>query len=150
MIKKLLLAAGALCLIGCHGGRIGAARHSDETEYVGGVWAGAATIGGRPQTVSLELIQHDRAIGIGQGGATDPSTLDVDYGGTLHARLTGTVSGAAVSLVGDEGSACLNKLTVSGEVSGALLIVTLSGAGNAIPGTTCYPAPLSVTVSLHR
>jgi len=128
---------------------IGDAPH-DEPASIAGIWRGNITLDGREQNITLDLIQQGSFIGATPGHSDDHSFLSIDYSGTMHALVTGSVSGTTFNLKVDNGSLCPNKFSLTGEVFGSLMVATFKGDGNNVPGTVCYKNPINQTLHLGR
>ena len=140
--KLVLLIALILSGVGCH-------KHKDDpinVENLQGVWTGTVNINGVDKNVYFNLVQNGTSISYGD----QISYFKIDYGIILAADVTGTVSGRAFTLTGDEGAGCANKWSFSGEVSNGLMLVGITGNGNIVPGSSCYSQPLNQTFTLHR
>lgn len=118
---------------------------ADNSSNLNGIWDGSIMIDGREQPINLDIVQQGGAIVHAQGTG---SFLSIDHSGTMMAALSGSVSGDTFTLTADEGTQCVQKWTVSGQVRGRTMILTIAGNGNDLQGTTCYPRPLNQVVTL--
>lgn len=132
----------ALCMVvlsGCSQWKKLTGENDDKENHVDarGYWGNTVTLNNGPETFYLLMGQDGARL----GGST---------GGPIGGQIFGSVSGNAITITIDEGTRCQEKFTLVGDINGHVMSYRLTGAGNNIPGTTCYPDAVNITGTLTR